>query len=314
MKFEKNDQVRIVDTGDVWEGKIGKVYSEQDEEILTTDGHDLTQVDVLVKIDTAEGEKQVMKNFNRENLQPVQEESLVEQTLNEDAQDQEKPIESEEEFIQHFIGKSGVFRGFDYEDLFTKVEQEDGSFDFKEEDTEEIDYYRLHEGQSCTIVASVVADWEPWDSIEDSFNRSRWDIQLIDGTSLEAIPGYAIDLSPAPSHVFDDLDEAWDPQKREKNHNDYDIVEPFVYQDYGDEELIPSWCLLERVASYYGVDASTVLEYCRKYKHKVWNLMGPVVSPRLIVAAKEITADDLKEAYADYVDRGRGVTVEEIKL
>lgn len=161
MKFKKNDKVRVINTGDVWEGKIGLVYEEQEDEILTTDGRDLTQVDVLVTLDTDDGEKQIMKNFNRENLEAVQEESLTE-TINEDEDDEERSVYPQtsdvEEFKKFFIGRKGVFKGFPYDEIFSIKELENGSYDFSEEDKVEIETYKSYEGKECTIKDCAIAD------------------------------------------------------------------------------------------------------------------------------------------------------------
>lgn len=322
MKFEKNDKVRVINTEDIWEGKVGLVFEEQEDEVITQDGRDLTQVDVLISIDTPEGEKQVMKNFNRENLEAVKEESLNETSINEEVEDQKEDrvypqFESGKEFKEFFIGRSGIFKGFDYEYLYSVEEKEDGTFDYRDEDKEEIAMYGALEGKECSITECALVDFEPWTFTEILFQSSRWDIKFKDGSELQAIPGSAIDLYPitATESLHEGLDDVLILRRHaDKKDKEGDIIAPFVYRDYGDEKPVPTWTFIGPIMNYYGMTEEDVFNFCKEYGYKVWCIRGAVMSPKLIAAAKEIDCKDIEADYIDYADGYRSATVEEIKL
>lgn len=78
--MNKNDKVEIINTGDIWEHKTGKVVAEGDE-LITVDGEDLTEVTVKVNFEGDDREeKYVMQIFPRKNLKLQQEN----ENLNED--------------------------------------------------------------------------------------------------------------------------------------------------------------------------------------------------------------------------------------
>lgn len=319
MELHKGDKVRIINTGDIWEGRIGKVYEVDSEEILTVDGHDLTSIDVALTIDTNQGEKTMIKDFHRENLEAVAEEALNENTIQETLEGDIPSFDKVEDFESFFEGKKAVFKGFDYRDFYNFREQENGEFDFEEEDKEEIESFKSHEGKRCTITACAVADgFEPEfiQSTEESFESCYWDVKFDDDEKeFFAISGLHLDVDcglneSLISHGSEEI-EYYIPNKK---HKEDDIIEPFVYRDFGDEELVPTWCFLNTIAAHYGTDEETIFNFCKEYGHKVWCIRGATIRPKFIVAAKEIKSEDILDGYAIYIDGARGSTIEEVEL
>lgn len=100
----------------------------------------------------------------------------------------------------------------------------------------------------------------------------------------------------------------------DKKNKEADIIAPFVYRDYGDDELIPCWTFIGPIMNYYGINEETVWTFCREYGHKIWSIRGSVITPKIIVAAKEIDGNDILNDYGNFVDGYRDATVEEIEL
>ena len=250
-----------------------------------------------------------MKNFDRDNLELVEEESLTEKVITEDVDS-----DGAQEFKTSFIGKKGIFKGLDYGEIFFVREQENGTYDFSPEDKAEIEVYKSLEGKECAIRGCTVNGWEPWLSEEESFTNSLWDIDFEDGTILNAIPGSAVDFSD-PETLHESLDDAATIRREaDKKNKDNDIIAPFVYRDYGDEKPVPTWTFIGPIMNYYGADEETIFNFCKEYGHKVWCIRGAVVPYKIVIAAKEIKSEDIHRDYGDFVDGYRSLIVEEVDL
>lgn len=77
-KFKENDLVKIINTGDIWEDKTGKVIEESEDEIITIDNQDLTLVTVKVNFGKEEENKVVIQQFPRQNLEKIKKGSITE--------------------------------------------------------------------------------------------------------------------------------------------------------------------------------------------------------------------------------------------
>jgi len=89
MKFNKNDKVIVVNTGDVWENKKGIILGDFDKKEITEETEDF-----LVKI-YFNDDKTVMQTFNKNNLEL--DANIVVESLNES-----KKIDKDD-FIHNYV-------------------------------------------------------------------------------------------------------------------------------------------------------------------------------------------------------------------
>lgn len=289
------DEVTIIDTGDVWEGLKGTVEAISDKEVITKDGKDLTEI--TVKVFFSE-DKKIMQIFPKQNLQPIETESVEDKIITE-------ALEDVNSFIQAFAGKSVVFNGFDYTDYFQKREQDDGSFDYDEADKGEVEFYESREGKKANISGCAISDgFEPYNSTKESFESCYWDLIFEDKSILSGISGSCLTLVN-PSILKESL-EGTLPESNDLNE---DFIHDYVYFVDIDDKEIPSWYFVSKIATAEGIDDNAVINKALELKYKIYNIEGPNFGKLIILAPKT----DLQEVYADYIDYIPGkVVVNEI--
>lgn len=295
-KFNKGDKVIITGTDDIWEGKTGKVIEESSDEIITTEGLDLTEVTVNINFN----DKNIIQVFPRENVELY--------TINENKKTLQEyyDMDNVQDFINHFIGKKVVFDGFDYRDYYQTHEIADGVYDFSSEDKEEIDYFKSLEGKVGTIEYCAIPDgFEIYNSLEENFQNCYWDVRFDDDKLLDGISGLHLTLLDKTA-----LKESKEPKlavetEREDEFTkeidlDEDYIHDYVYFVDLDDNEIPSWYFVNKIATAENKDENTVLDDALRFKkYKVYAIRGNNDFYKMIILAPKCKIEDV---YADYID------------
>lgn len=288
--MKKNDKVKIIDTGDIWEGKTGTVVSEGDE-LITVDGEDLTEVTVRVNFEDDEGEEQHVNQIFARKCLELESEA-------EDLKESFVVISDLDDFSKCFLGKDCSFKGFDYDDVYCKTCQEDGEFDYCPEDKEEIEHYKSLENRPCKIVGCLPTDgFDECGTIAENFDRCFWDVDFGNGEILEAVCGKDLKVNlSVPKALKESLDEV----SYKDVEKDDDIIKPYVTMEDIDGKEYPSWMFAAKIAAAEGISEDAVIEIAERLKYKIFCL-SVGINDRQIIAAKGVKKDDIWSDYGDYV-------------
>lgn len=281
--MKKNDKVKIVGTGDIWEGKTGVVI-DQGQELITVDGDDLTEVTVRVKFDTDDKSKFINQIFARKFLElESASESLKEDFL---------VITDLDRFKNYFLGKECKFKGFDYDEIFCKKEQDNGDFDYDEDDLAEINYFKDHENKPCKIINCLATDgYDDYASVKDNFDRCYWDVDFGEGEIIEGISGANLITN------IEAVNESFSYKNIDANT---DIIRDYVYLVDMNDEDIPSWFFAGKIAAAEGISEEAVLDIANELKYKIFKLECGN-SEKFIIAAKGCKQEDIMNDYGDYL-------------
>ena len=282
-RFSKNDEVIIV-SDNFWNNKIGKVISDSNDTIIEDD-KDITEVTVSVEFDK---DKYIIQLFPRyQLLKYTKNENLVEiLTLN-----------NTEKFKKYFIGKSCTFDGLDYSEIYAMHEQDDGSYDFDEEDLDDINYYKSLTKIPCKITDCVLMDdFDPDVSIEDNFLSCYWDLEFETGDQLFAISGENVTLDDLNLKI---LSEAFDNSK--------EVIDDYLHDYVADVDS--AWFFIDKIADAEGKSRKEILNDAKKLGYKIYSLTSGKHN-KLIVAASEYSADEILNDCIDYYNDD--VTIQEV--
>ena len=300
-KFKIGDKVIIKGTRDIWEGKTGKVLEESPDEVITKDNIDLTEV--IVSIDF--NDKNVVQSFPRDNVELY--------NINENKQNLQEYFEMRdvEEFKNNFIGKQVVFTGFPYSDYYQMVELSKGEYGYKPEDQEDIDFYKSLEGKVGVIDFCDIDDgFENYQSDKDNFESCYWTVKYPDDKELECISGQHLMLIDKES-----LTEAVDPKlaveidheaelEKAQDEKVQELTEDYIY-DYVhfvdlDDNEIPSWYFVNKIAAAENIDEDKVISDAIKLKkYQIYSIKSNNNFSKLIILAPKCKLEDV---YADYIN------------
>lgn len=286
-KINKNDKVMIVNTNDIWQGKSGIVLSISDDKLLNSSGEDVTEVKVKVHFDSDNLNKSIIQTFPLNCL-----ELYAVENLNEAVEDlADIDLNSKDDFINYFIGKKCKFKGFNYSELYAKHEQEDGTFEYDKEDLEYINYYRDLEKLDCEITSCVLIDsFDEFETPEENFNSAYWAVEFSNGDTLPAICGSDLELT---ENLFESLSK--------KAPDLVDYIRDYVYADSIDDENLPSWFFVNKIAAAENVTEDDVLKVAKYFKYKIYAIIANHFYKK-VVAAPACTEEMIYNDYADYLN------------
>lgn len=274
MNLNKSDRVQISDNRTLWNDKIGIILSDISE---TDDLESYIKVKVFL-----DNEKSVIQTFQINQLTKINDSQINEQIS----------LDTKESFIKYFLGKDCKFKGFDYDELYSKYEDDDGNYVFAESDLEYINYYKYLETLPCKIIKCCIADsFDSSTTIYDNFVSSFWDIEFENKDTLSAVCGEDIKVIGIN---WKKLNESLDTKVKE-----IDIIKPYLIEEDFDNK-IESWIFASKIAYAENISESDLIILAKKFKHKVYQIItsNKVIN---IIAAKSISKDDVIEQYGKYL-------------
>lgn len=96
--------------------------------------------------------------------------------------------------------------------------------------------------------------------------------------------------------------------KEEKKEEKFDCIYPYVYIEDIDGEEVPSWNFAAKIATAEDVEKEIILDCAKDHKYKIFVIQAPNFQKE-IVAAKEITLEDIMNDYAEFL-QGNAVVKE----
>ena len=284
-KIVKNSRVIISDDRALWNNKTGIVLSNN---IDMSDQE--SEVKVKVQIND---EKFVIQTFPLSALSlkdAISEDTQDTDTLK-SSEDKNISIRNAEEFIEYFIGKNCKFKGFNYDELFSKVEDDEGNYVFRDSDLEYINYYEYLKSLNGKIIRCAIYDsYNPQRSLLKNFNSAFWDIKFDNGDTLTAIIGEDIVLS---KNTFDNINESRNTKVIK------DIIKPYIISSDFDEEK-ESWLFASKIATAENIPESEILKIAANLKYRIFkvHVQNKTIN---IIASSKIDANDIEEDYAGYL-------------
>lgn len=113
-----------------------------------------------------------------------------------------------------------------------------------------------------------------------------------------------IDEGILDDHLDESLNESLEKDLAilSNNEDSKDIINKYVYSEDIDGEKIPSYVVLNKIASAEGLTTDDLLQliYNLKAKYKLFRIDAPNYN-RIFVCAPEIKIEDIKEDFADYL-------------
>lgn len=286
MKLTKNSKVIIKDSRPLWKDKTGIILSND------IDSNNKNQ-EIKVKVDIGNG-KFVIQTFLLNTLEATINENSEEIIVNENIK---SSIHSTKDFKDYFINKSCKFNGFDYDELFSKIENDEGEIVFRDSDIEYIEYYESLKHMNCVINRCALIDtYDDSRSLEDNFKSAFWDLQFENNDILQAVSGECISINDVN---WKDLNESLSKKINYDPKDCEDIIKPYLIASDLDSEY-ESWFFVNRIAVAENIPEYIVIEIAKKFKYKVF-LINTELRQSFIVASKKITKEDIILEYAQYL-------------
>lgn len=283
--FKIGDNVIIKSNG-IWNNKTGvilKISNELDENGL----HQILKVKIklILSDNTIKYINQIFDSKDVLLFNPIASSDLS--RINEES----KSELSYEKFLKTFIGKICIFKGFDYNKIFSKERQEDNSFDYNRDDKEIIDYYRSLEGKKCILIKCVLNDsYDPELSIFDNFNNCFWDIYFNDiDVELSAVCGEYLDLTDTNIGINEDMNLK------------LDYIHDYLFSENIDSRT-SAWIFADIIASAEDKSIDSIIDDSKLFKYKIFLLKDSDII-KYIIANININLDDV---YNDYIDYAKG--------
>lgn len=273
--INKKDKVKIVNTNNIWQNKEGVVLDTDIDEA------DLDNSYIRVSIDF--DDKKVIQTFPYQNIEIINKnESLIEDIH----------FDTEDSFVKYFTGKDVVFLGYDYDDLYVKHEQDNGSYDYNADDKEYIDYYEYLKTIPCTIYRCALCDYDRDYSVSENFKSAYWDLKFETGDLLQAVQGEFIKLKNISLSKLS--------EKLESKNDSEDIIKDYVRIFDINNEEIPSWFFVDRISAAENKKQDTIIKIARQFKYKIYKLQANKFL-KYIVADPRCTEESIYDDYADYL-------------
>lgn len=183
-------------------------------------------------------------------------------------------------------GTQSVIEIFDEENL--EMERENESLN--EELTLDKGHYDLLPGFVCELLDKLIKEYgeKPW--FKDFWKEYKEHVIVTDMHRIK-MPNYFL-----KKYIEKDesLNESLNYEKVE------DFIHPYVYLKDFDDEEIPSWNFVLKIAAAENVEEGVILKCAEDNKYKLFAVEAPEFF-KMIVAAKEVKLEDIQEQYADFL-------------
>ena len=119
---------------------------------------------------------------------------------------------------------------------------------------------------------------------------------------IQTFPAYALEKIDVNESLTEDLDSDFEPVEKEK-----DYIRDYVYLTDVDDNEIPSWYFVNKIATEERIPEETVVEDAKKLKYKVYRVEAPEYC-RLVVLAPKCKVEEVYEDYADFLQGNAKIT------
>ena len=272
--MNKNDKVKIISKREPWSGLTGKVISVlEDEEIVS----------VKLKFEIDGDIKYVIQDFKYDEVELLQEN----ESLNE---------EFDMNTISNFLKYYNVMSEEEFNDMLHGLKIYDYQLDIAGLENE-------------TAVKGLIAKPE--------YMEILWEEELSE--LIVSNLGYVYSIPPQDPYTglrlyretIDSIEEFlksnmsyFEPIReslKKDDEEDEDFIYDYVYFTDEEDKEIPCWCFASKIAAAEGnLNIEYVIDAAIKHKYKVFYIDAPGFFKQ-VIAAKDLTVQDIEEDYADYL-------------
>lgn len=157
-------------------------------------------------------------------------------------------------------------------------------------------------GYTGTVVKEEESDFETDNGKEITEVTVKLDVDLEDENKdvLETFYSDELKLVAKNESLNEENNNLNESLLKEAKENIEDLIHRYVYLEDLDGKEIPAWNFASRIATAENLEEGHIEELAKELGYKLILVEAPNIW-KVIIAAKEVKLDDIKEEYADFL-------------